>query len=54
MIHSKEMIELKVILTYANGTIKRDIFAIGEGWVEGVLTIITIASNMTKKERDQQ
>ena len=54
MIHSKGMKELKVILTYAHGTIKRNIFAIEKGWIESMLMIITIASNMTKKERDQQ
>ena len=31
MIHSKGMKELKVILTNANGTIKRNIFTIDKG-----------------------
>ena len=51
MIYPKEVKELKVIMTYANGTIKTSIFTIGKGQIESMLIIITTASNITNKRR---
>ena len=54
MIYSKGMKELKVMLTYANGTIKRNIFGIDKGWIESMLIIIIIASGIKKKQRKKE
>ena len=51
MTYSKEVKELKVIMTDANGTIKTSIFTIGKGQIESMLIIITTVSNITNRER---
>ena len=52
MIYSKEVKELKVIMRYANGTIKTSIFTIGKGQIESMLIIITTVSDITNKRKE--